>query len=297
MRALCRRPAKTHAGDSRSSGDQSSAEQPRVSFTVVFFHAHPDDEALLTGGTMARLAAEGHRVVLAVATCGEAGLASQAYAGGGRLASTRALELQESARLLGCARVEVLGYPDSGMDGTDAPDDGFCHLPPEVPAERLAALLREEKASVLVGYDPAGGYGHPDHVQVHRVARIASSLAAVPVLLEVTVDRRALQRALRAIKWFTPRMPELAPERFDGRFAEPSTITHAVDVRGYADIKRASIAAHASQASADGEDRSIAWMLRLPRPVFRFATGREWFTEVGREPAGRRLRDPLESLR
>lgn len=267
-----------------------------MTFTVVFFHAHPDDEALLTGGTMARLAAEGHRVVLAVATCGEAGLASQEFAGGGRLASARALELQESARLLGCARVEMFGYPDSGMDGTDAPEDGFCHLPPEVPAERLAALLDEEKASVLVGYDPAGGYGHPDHLQVHRVARIASSLVAVPVLLEVTVDRRALQRALSAVKWFVPKTPEFAPERFDGRFADPSAITHAVDVRRYADRKRAAIAAHASQASADGEDRSIAWVLRLPRPLFRLAMGREWFTEVGREPVGRRLGDPLASL-
>jgi len=267
-----------------------------VTFTIVFFHAHPDDEALLTGGTMARLAAEGHRVVLAVATCGEAGLASQEFTAGGRLASARALELEESARLLGCARLEILGYADSGMDGTDAPVDGFCHLPPEVPAHRLAALLFEEQASVLVSYDPAGGYGHPDHVQVHRVGRIASSLASVPVLLEATVDRRALQRALKAVTWFRPRSSEFEPSRFDSRYADPSTITHAVDVRPYTDRKRAAIAAHASQASADREDRTIAWLLRLPGPVFRLAMGREWFTEVGRLPGRRRLHDPLASL-
>lgn len=265
--------------------------------TAVFFHAHPDDEALLTGGTMARLAAEGHRVVLVVATCGEAGLASRQFTGGGRLAETRSAELHGSARALGCERLEILGYPDSGMDGTDALGEGFCQLSPEIPARRLAALLGEEHADVLVSYDPAGGYGHPDHVQVHRVGRLAASMASVPVLLEATVDRRVLVRALKVVKWFVPKSAEFAPARFETSFADPSTITHAVDVRRYVGQKRDALAAHFSQTTADREDRSIAWLLRLPRPVFRLAMGREWFSEVGRAPDPRRHDDPLDSLR
>src|SRR3954465_5397171 len=87
-----------------------------MSYCLVSFHAHPDDEALLTAGTLARAAAEGHRVVLVVATAGEAGLGG----GGGTrpaLATRRRTELEQSARALGCVRVEVLGYADSGMHG------------------------------------------------------------------------------------------------------------------------------------------------------------------------------------
>ena len=264
---------------------------------MVFFHAHPDDEALLTGGTMARLSDEGHRVVLVVATAGEAGMAAGRLSAGGRLGGTRRAELEESARLLGCARVEILGYPDSGLEGTDAGEEGFCHLAAEGPAERLASLLEEEGASVLVGYDTAGGYGHPDHVQVHRVGRLASSMTSVPLMLEATVDRRALQVAVSAVGLFRRRSQELVPTRVDDAYADPSTITHAVHVGRYARRKRAALAAHASQSTSDGPDRGIALLLRLPAPVFRLAMSREWFVEVGRAPGRRRLRDPLASLR
>jgi len=262
-----------------------------VSFTVVFLHAHPDDEAILTGGTMAKLADEGHRVVLVTATAGEPG---------GSLASIRSAELAESAKLLGCARVEMLGYADSGMDAGSAPPDSFSRIAPEGPAERLASILREERADMLVGYDPAGGYGHPDHVQVHRVARIASSsIAPVPLLLEATVDRRALRAAVAVGNLVRRRGRDLTPPGAAGGFADPSAITHAVNVTRFAGIKRSAIAAHASQGTADSADRSLAWLVRLPMPVFRLAMGREWFTEVGRRrrPGQRRLGDPLASLR
>lgn len=267
-----------------------------MTFTVVFFHAHPDDEALLTGGTMARLAEEGHRVVLVVATAGEEGLASPGFKSGSGLGEVRRNELDEAARALGCSRVEVLGFPDSGMEGPVAPGS-FCDLPPQLPAERLSAILSEEEAGVLVGYDPAGGYGHRDHVQVHRAGRIAAHAAGTPVLLEATVDRRLLRRALAAAAPFRPRSPDFDPARFENLFADPSTITHSVRVRAQVDRKRAALQAHASQASGDHPDRTIAWMLGLPRPVFGLVLGREWFCEVGRIPGRRRLDDPLATLR
>ena len=139
-------------------------------FTVVSFHAHPDDEALLTAGTLARAAADGHRVVLVVATAGEAGLASPAALAD--LAERRTRELTASAKALGVARVEVLGYPDSGWDEPKGTGPTFSDLAPEGPADRLANILRGEQADVLTTYDAAGGYGHPDHVQVHRVGRL-----------------------------------------------------------------------------------------------------------------------------
>ena len=86
-----------------------------MTHTLVAFHAHPDDEALLTAGTMARAAAEGHRVVLVVATDGDLGLAASTYAGDGALGRRRLAELRTSAARLGVARVEHLGYADSGL--------------------------------------------------------------------------------------------------------------------------------------------------------------------------------------
>ena len=122
----------------------------------MFLHAHPDDEALLTGGTMARLAAEGHRVVLVSATAGEAGLAASRFTHAGELASHRRHELDEAARVLGCARVIELGYADSGMAGepSGAPNS-FADADVDEAAGRVAEILRDERAGVVIGYDAA----------------------------------------------------------------------------------------------------------------------------------------------
>jgi LmbE family N-acetylglucosaminyl deacetylase len=263
-----------------------------VSRTIVFLHAHPDDEALLTGGTMARLAAEGHRVVLVTATLGEAGLADTRP--GGALADIRRRELARAAAALGCARVEVLGFADSGSDRARPPVPGaFAATPLDEAADRLVRIAREEAADVLVGYDAAGGYGHPDHVQVHRVARRAAYLADVPVLLEATVDRRALQRALRVLSRLPGAPPDVAPSRFASAYTDPGAITHRIDVSRFLTQKRAAMQAHASQRGGGEAERSLALMLRLPRSVFWLAFHREWFVEPARRPARRPLRDVL----
>ncbi|MEZ5093234.1 PIG-L deacetylase family protein [Nocardioides sp.] len=262
-------------------------------FTLVSFHAHPDDEALLTGGTLARAAAEGHRVVLVVATAGEAGLAADE----GSLGERRRAELSEAAAALGVARVEVLGYPDSGFD---ARVGGACFArtdPAEV-AGRLADLLVEEAADVLTSYDVHGGYGHADHVQVHRVAALAAAGAGTPVLLEATLDRRLfgpLVSALRVAGRVLP-MPQL-PE--GSRLYSPhAALTHRVDVRPHLAAKRAALTAHASQAGGPGTgSRTLSLLLGLPRPVFTLVAGREWFREVGRTPSGPLLDDVFASLR
>ena len=256
--------------------------------TVVSFHAHPDDEALLTAGTLARLAAEGHRVVLVVATAGEAGLASRAHARD--LGARRRRELAASAAALGVSRVEVLGYADSGWVGRrpGAPVAGgeraFARVPVETAAAELARLLVEERADVLTTYDAAGGYGHPDHVQVHRVGRRAAELAGTPLVLEATVDRRLLLRVARPLARLArvlrlPAVPDLS-----AAYTDRADLTHRVDVRDHLAAKRAALRAHASQAGADDGARTLALLLRLPGPVARRVLGTEWFREPGRVP-------------
>lgn len=238
-----------------------------MSRTCVFFHAHPDDEALLTGGTMARLAREGHRVVLVVATAGDRGLSAR----GNDLGAARTQEARVSARLLGCARVEFLGYADSGPDGRD----GFAGADVCDAAGRLAELLHEERADLLSTYDPTGGYGHPDHVQVHRVGALAAELAGTPRVWEATVDRTALLRGLRVAR--LARRFDLAP--FEKAYTARDQITHSVDVRRYAHVKRAAMAAHATQTTGGESTRTLAALLKLPPPLFKVVLGTEWYVE------------------
>ena len=270
-------------------------------YTLVVFHAHPDDEALLTSGTMARASAEGHRVVLVVATAGGVGLVSSDFLGEGEsLAARRLAELRRSATALGCARTEVLGYADSGLDGLAAGEgaaQAFASADVDEAAERLAAVLREERADVLTSYDPAGGYGHPDHVQVHRVGLRAADLAGTPVVLEATVDRDLITRALRLVQKVYRFPAEFDPTSFDRAYTPRAQLTHKVDVRRFAVRKRTSMAAHASQATADGADRTLAAFLRLPMPVFRRAFGQEWYVERGRRPGAPLLDDIFATLR
>ncbi len=266
------------------------------SFTVVSFHAHPDDEALLTGGTLARAAAEGHRVVLVTATVGEAGLAGGAYGSGADLAVRRRAELDASAAALGCRRVAVLGYADSGMDGRSGGDRAFAHADVGAAAERLAALLRDEQADVLTVYDARGGYGHPDHVAVHTVGVQAARLAGTPVVLEATVDRTSLLRAARAVHRLPGIPPDFSPDRLAGAYTPRAEITHVVDVAAFCAAKRAAMRAHASQASGGADRRTLAVFGRLPLAVFRVAFGREWYVERGRA-GGRRVGDIFDTLR
>jgi LmbE family N-acetylglucosaminyl deacetylase len=266
-----------------------------VALSCIFFHAHPDDEALLTAGTMARLAAEGHRVVLVVATVGEQGLTA-APLGAGRLGEARQAEVLASARALGCARVEFLGYGDSGLDGQAVADGGpvpFAGVDPEVAAGVLADLLREEDAALLTTYDPVGGYGHPDHVQVHRVGARAAELAGTPVVLQATVDRDLLLRALRLLRLVYP-LP-FDPESLARAYTARDAITHRIDVRPYIAAKRRSLSAHTTQTTGGESVRTLAALLRLPGFLFRRVLGTEWYVQPGLA-AGRVYRDPLETL-
>jgi LmbE family N-acetylglucosaminyl deacetylase len=249
---------------------------------------------------MARAAAEGHRVIVVVATDGGQGLAAREYAAGG-LGARRMAELHASARALGVARVEHLGYADSGLGPEVAPDPPgatrFVRADVEDAAHRLAAILREEQVDVLLSYEPNGGYGHPDHKQVHRVGRRAAELAGTARLLEATVPRDTITKAIDLAAKVYRFPPEFDRSSFDRAFSARSEITHRISVRKQIGAKRASMRAHASQASADGgTDRTLAAFLRIPRPLYDLVFGREWYVDPAAAPGEPIRRDVFDGL-
>lgn len=143
----------------------------------VFLHAHPDDEASQTSGTMAMAHERGDRVVEVLATDGALGVVPDGLDPAG-LAAHRRAEHEHAAEVIGIDRIVRLGFADSGMTGWDSNRDprAFCNADPGSVAERLVGVLREEDADVLVHYDPHGNYGHPDHLMVHRVGAAAADL-------------------------------------------------------------------------------------------------------------------------
>jgi LmbE family N-acetylglucosaminyl deacetylase len=260
--------------------------------TLVAFHAHPDDEAIATGGSMARAHAEGHRVVLVVATGGEHGEVPDDLAEGESLADRRRTETLRAAEALGIDRVVFLGYTDSGMTGWDQNDHdhSFFQADLDEAAGRLAAVLREEAADVLTIYDWHGNYGHPDHVKVYQVGCRAEELLAgeLPGLrvFEATMNRDEMRRQFAMMR-------EAGDEAFgpeddfdpDGPMDDgnpmgtpEAELTMVVDVSQYVAQKRAAIGAHRSQVT------DSSFFTQMSDDVFAFAFGREWFVEHRREP-------------
>lgn len=245
--------------------------------TLVCFHAHPDDEAINTAGTMALAAAAGHRVVLVLATRGELGEPVPGVLRPGEaLWERRVQEAHRSAEVLGVARVAFLGYRDSGMMGepsNDAPDC-FWQADVDEAAARLAAVLVEEGADVLTTYDDHGGYGHPDHIAVHRVGHRAAELAGVARVFHATMNRDHIARMMAAADGGLG--PEEERPTLEAGFgSHEGLITHAVDVSAVLDRKRRAMQAHASQIGPD------AFFLRLPAEAFAGAFGIEWYIAEG----------------
>jgi LmbE family N-acetylglucosaminyl deacetylase len=245
--------------------------------TLVAFHAHPDDETIIQGGSLAKAVDEGHRVVIVYATDGEHGeVPDGLLAEGETLVERRRAEAERSAEALGTARLVWLGYGDSGMAGTADNDDpgSFWQADVEKAAEGLAAVLREEAADVLTIYDPQGNYGHPDHIQVHRVGARAAELAGIPEVLEVTISREHVRELVAAAIASGEAPSEDMPDFDDPNlvFGMPdAAITTRVDVTRWLDRKRAAMEAHASQI------HDMAIFLAMPPEVFAMALGTEFY--------------------
>lgn len=220
---------------------------------LVVFHAHPDDEAIFTGGAIIRAKRAGWRVVVAFATSGERGTKPDWVIDD--LAAHRRIEAKTSARILGADDVVFLGYEDSGAEPTTSAASRAAAFP-DVPAlasasvlevaERLRRILAQERATALTSYDELGVYGHRDHVRVHTAAASAVVGTACD-LIEATVNRRHL-RSLRSHLVARGLEPEIWPAELVDRIGtedDPCLIT--LDVGSDLDRKLEAVAAHASQ--------------------------------------------------
>lgn len=249
--------------------------------TILAFHAHPDDEAILTGGTLARLASEGHRTIV-VAACD--GNMNETTVPGAR---RRLDELDVSAATLGVARVVHLGYADSGNglllypDPTDRPR--FARADVEEAASRLAAIVREENVDLLLSYD-ARNHGDRDHMKVHVVGARAAEMTGVRVL-EATFPREMVVRLFGTLRRLRLIRRYDAPSEWE-YYTPRAAITHRISVRGFGPQKRAALAAHHSPVSGTGRGAPLLRvLLRVPGPVYGLLLGREWFAEPGATPS------------
>lgn len=233
---------------------------------------------------MAKAAADGHDVVLVVATGGEEGEVPDGFLDDGEsLGDRRRRETMASAEVLGVKAVEWLGYRDSGMVDTPTTKHPECFWQADVEeaAAKLAAILRDHDCDVLTIYDSNGNYGHPDHIQVHRVGDRAAALYGKAEVFEATMNRDYIQRNIKAMRDAAASddaIPDDAPsEDFEIGVSE-AQITTAVDVSEYIDRKRASMRAHASQIGDE------SFFLVMPDDVFTGAFGTEWFVHHGAAP-------------
>jgi LmbE family N-acetylglucosaminyl deacetylase len=199
----------------------------------------------------------------------------------------RLAELRDSVAHLGIEHVELLGYRDSGMDGwdTNAEKDVFSNVPIEESAGRLGELMAKYRPQVVVTYDEKGGYGHPDHIQAHRIAVAAAEATGIPSKFYYTAVPRARFRELME------RLRETG-EDFGGAelpedFGTPDEeITSVVDVLPYAERKRKALAAHESQ----GDN---IFFLRMQDEVLRQVLGTESFVRTHSDVAAPDKEDDL----
>jgi len=269
-----------------------------VSLTFLAVHAHPDDEASSTGGVFRLYKNQGVRTVLVTCTNGEYGDAPggikplDPHHDPEAVVAVRTEELARSAEILGIDRVVRLGYRDSGMMRWPQNSDpkAFWSTPIDEAAERVAAIMRDERPQVVMTYNEFGFYGHPDHIQAHRVTVRALELVdyeptlyfnAIPdsvmAMMRERFENEAREmRAADIAQGLEPEPegePDMTPEE-EIRMGTPDALVSAtIDVRSVTDAKYDALAAHASQT--DG-----SFWLRMSREEFAEAMGTEWFVRA-----------------
>ena len=234
-----------------------------MSKRALFVHAHPDDETINNGATMAQMVEDGVAVTLVTCTRGEEGevlvpeLAHLASSAEDKLGIHRITELANAMKELGVKDHRFLGeYRDSGMMGTPQNEHPNCfwRADVELAAKELAAIIDEVKPQVMVTYDENGGYGHPDHIQTHRVAMRASEIATwqISKIFWNIMPKSVVQKGMDAMKeqgsdFFGAENVDDLPFVKDDSFV--SAVIHAPN---QVDKKMAAMKAHATQISLDG---------------------------------------------
>jgi N-acetyl-1-D-myo-inositol-2-amino-2-deoxy-alpha-D-glucopyranoside deacetylase len=258
---------------------------------LLLVHAHPDDESINNGATMARYVAEGVLVTLVTCTLGEEGevipadLAHLVAGRDDRLGAHRRVELAAAMKELGVTDHRFLGgtgrFRDSGMMGLEQNDreGAFWRADVEDAAPYLVEVIRELRPQVLVTYDPQGGYGHPDHIQAHRVAMRAAALAADPAYRPALgashqvgkiywnrVPRSVAEAAFARLRAVGTRFPGIAAVDDVPGVADDTEITAAIDGTDQLVRKTAAMRAHTTQIVVD--DDVFALSNDLAQPVF-----------------------------
>ena len=265
---------------------------------LLLVHAHPDDETINNGVTMAKYAAEGIHVTLVTCTRGEEGevlvesLLNLASSKDDKLGEHREIELKDAMHELGVKDFRFLGSPnkkwrDSGMMGTPQNDrkDVFWQANLDDAANELVKIILEIKPQVLITYDEFGGYGHPDHIKAHQVAMRASQIAGeqgwqISKIYWNTMPRSVIQMGI-------DKMKEVGSEFFgaenadDLPFAKPDElVTSVVKAPEYVPQKLAAMKAHATQISVDGPFFALSNNLGLS------VWGDEYYTLAKGQAAG-----------
>jgi N-acetyl-1-D-myo-inositol-2-amino-2-deoxy-alpha-D-glucopyranoside deacetylase len=275
---------------------------------LLLVHAHPDDESINNGATMARYAAEGAHVTLVTCTLGERGEVippESRHLTGVALAEERERELAAAMAALGVEDFGFLGgrraYQDSGMMGTSDNEDPHCFWQADLDeaAGHLVEVIREVRPQVLVTYDPDGGYGHPDHIQAHRVAMRAAALAAEAGLGFAKiywnrVPRSVAEAGFARLAEDLPGLPFAKTASVDDvpGVVDDERITTAIDGTAHAAAKTAAMRAHATQIEVAPAEPYFALSNELAQPVFTT----EYYELVQGERAGTRETDLFEGL-
>ena len=262
--------------------------------TLLAVHAHPDDETITTGGTLARYGAEGVRTVVVTCTQGDLGWVFDPDLVGRDVGTLRDAELESACSMLGVGRLVRLGYCDSGMAGTpeNQRPGAFFRADLHEAADRLVKVLEDERPQVMLAYDAMGGYGHPDHVKAHQVAVAAFEAAGAArpeklyfVRFPLTWSRefvRELREAGIDAPGSAPAGADAGPELREIGVPD-DLVTTAIDVRRYLPTKLAALACHRSQLPADH------FLRRMPPELAQRLWAYEYFSrEVGPivRPAG-----------
>ena len=259
---------------------------------LLCVHAHPDDESIATGGLLLRAAEAGHRTAVVTCTGGERGEIHNMdeAAVRPRLAEVRRDELAAALKLLRAGEPRFLGYVDSGMVGTEGNADpaSFWQADIDEAVARLVAIIREFRPDVLVTYDAFGGYGHPDHIQTHRVGVLAAEASGVAALYPQagpawrvrkvylnTIPKSYILRAAQelASRGLPSPFDDIAPELIPMGTADEQ-VTCTVDVRPYLDDKLRALKAHVSQLAES------SFFLNIPADMEAAAFGQEWFMRL-----------------
>ncbi len=253
---------------------------------LLLVHAHPDDESIGQGATMARYVAQGIGVTLVTCTGGEMGeilvpdMEHMAADKDDTLADQRKIELDNAMKALGVTDYRYLGgfkrYRDSGMqwhaDGHAVPSDvvhenAFWNADLTEAANHLVEVIREVRPQVLVTYDEFGGYGHPDHIQAHRVATYAASLAAVPSyradlgeahdiakIYWGAMSAAKVREGLRDLREAgdTTTFEGMDPDSLPAFMVEDDALSAKVEADDYANVKMEALKAHRTQIEVDG---------------------------------------------